>query len=138
MQMGLFEDVKETAGRRLMEMEKRLQVRMNGNHVLHRIAEVAPWHPAPEMRALQIPIDPEKREDIRPLHAPARVEVREGSGGEPAEVQLGKRWRRVARVADRWTGGRLICGGWRSRLRGRITGLDWRRMGARVGTAMGR
>ncbi len=103
MQMGLFEDVKETAGRRLMEMEKRLQVRMNGNHVLHRIAEVAPWHPAPEMRALQIPIDPAKREDIRPLHAPARVEVREGSGGEPAEVQLGKRWRRVARVADRWT-----------------------------------
>jgi len=103
MQMGLFEDVKETAGRRLMEMEKRLQVRMNGNHVLHRIAEVAPWHPAPEMRALQIPIDPEKREDIRPLHAPARVEVREGAGGEPAEVQLGKRWRRVARVADRWT-----------------------------------
>lgn len=103
MQMGLFEDVKETAGRRLMEMEKRLQVRMNGNHVLHRIAEVAPWHPAPEMRALQIPIDPAKRDDMRPLHAPARVAVREGAGGEPAEVQLGKRWRRVARVADRWT-----------------------------------
>ena len=103
MQMGLFEDVKETAGRRLMEMEKRLQVRMNGNHVLHRIAEVAPWHPAPEMRALQIPIDPAKRDDMRPLHAPAAVAVREGSGGEPAEVQLGKRWRRVARVADRWT-----------------------------------
>lgn len=103
MQMGLFEDVKETAGRRLMEMEKRLQVRMNGNHVLHRIAEVAPWHPAPEMRALQIPIDPAKRDDIKPLHAPAEVAVREGSGGEPAAVQLGKRWRRVARVADRWT-----------------------------------
>lgn len=103
MQMGLFEDVKETAGRQLMEMEKRLQARMNGNHVLHRIAEVAPWHPAPEMRALQIPIDPAKRDDMRPLHAPARVTVREGSGGEPAEVQLGKRWRRVARVADQWT-----------------------------------
>ena len=103
MQMGLFEDVRETAGRRVMEMEKRLQVRMNGNHVLHRIAEVAPWHPAPEMRALQIPIDPAKRDDMRPLHAPARVAVREGSGGEPVEVELGRRWRRVARVADRWT-----------------------------------
>ena len=103
MQMGLFEDVRETAGRRVMEMEKRLQVRMNGNHVLHRIAEVAPWHPAPEMRALQIPIDPAKRDDMRPLHAPARVAVREGAGGEPVEVELGRRWRRVARVADRWT-----------------------------------
>ncbi len=103
MQMGLFEDVRETAGRRVMEMEKRLQVRMNGNHVLHRIAEVAPWHPAPEMRALQIPIDPAKRDDMRPLHAPAPVAVREGWGGEPVEVELGRRWRRVARVADRWT-----------------------------------
>ena len=103
MQMGLFEDVKETAGRRLMEMERRLQVRMNGKHILHRIAEVAPWHPAPEMRAMQIPIDPEKREDIRPLHAPTPVEVREGAGGEPVEVQLARRWRRVARIADRWT-----------------------------------
>ena len=103
MQMGLFEDVRETAGRRLLEMEKRLQVRMNGKHVLHRIAQVAPWHPAPEMRALQIPIDPAKRDDIRPLHAPAPVGVREGSGGQPMAVQLGKLWRRVARVADRWT-----------------------------------
>ena len=103
MQMGLFEDVKETAGRRLMEMERRLQVRMNGKHILHRIAEVAPWHPAPEMRAMQIPIDPAKREDIRPLHAPTPVEVREGSGGEPVAVQLARRWRGVARIADRWT-----------------------------------
>ena len=116
-------------------MEKRLQVRMNGNHVLHRIAEVAPWHPAPEMRALQIPIDPAKRDDMRPLHAPAPVAVREGSGGEPVEVELGRRWRRVARVADRWT---LICGGWRSRLRVRISGLGWWGMGVGVGRMMGR
>ncbi len=103
MQMGLFEDVKEEAGRRLMEMERRLQVRMNGKHILHRIAEVAPWHPAPEMRAMQIPIDPAKRDDIRPLHAPTPVEVREGSARQPVAVQLARRWRGVARIADRWT-----------------------------------
>ena len=102
-QMGLFQDVKETAGRRLMEMERRLQVRMNGTHVLHRIAEVAPWHPAPEMRALQIPIDPAKQDDIKPLHAPAPVEVREGSARLPAAVRIERRWRRVTRIADRWT-----------------------------------
>ena len=102
MQMGLFEDVRETAGRRLLEVERRLQVRMNDN-VLHRIAEVAPWHPVPELRALQIPIDPAKRDDIRPLHAPAPVEVREGLARQPDAVQIERRWRRVARVADRWT-----------------------------------
>ena len=103
MQMGLFEDVKEEAGRRLMEMERRLQARMNGKHILHHIAEVAPWHPAPEMRAMQIPIDPAKRDDIRPLHAPTPVEVREGSARQPVAVQLARRWRGVARIADRWT-----------------------------------
>ena len=102
MQMGLFEDVRETAGRRLLEMEKRLQVRMNGKHVLHRITQVAPWHPAPEMRALQIPIDPAKRDDIKPLHAPTPVEVREGLARQPDAVQIERRWRRVMRVADRW------------------------------------
>lgn len=102
MQMGLFEDMRETAGRRLLEMEKRLQARMNGKHVLHRIAQVAPWHPAPEMRALQIPIDPAKRDDIKPLHPPTPVEVREGLARQPDAVQIERRWRRVARVADRW------------------------------------
>ena len=87
----------------MMEMEKRLQARMNGRHVLHRIAEVAPWHPAPEMRALQIPIDPAKRDDIRPLHAPAAVAVQEGDRRQPVAVQIGRRWRRVTRIADRWT-----------------------------------
>ena len=66
---------------------------MNGKHILHHIAEVAPWHPAPEMRAMQIPIDPAKRDDIRPLHAPTPVEVREGSARQPVAVQLGRRWR---------------------------------------------
>ena len=102
-QMGFFQDVKETAGQRLIELERRLQVRMNGKHVLHRIAEVAPWHPAPEMRALQIPIDPAKRDDIKPLHAPTAVEVREGLARQPVAVQLERRWRPVARIEDQWT-----------------------------------
>ncbi len=102
-QIGLFQDVKEKASRRLLEMEKRLQVRMNGKPVLHRIAQVAPWHPAPEMRALQIPIDPAKKDDIKPLHAPTPVEVREGLARQPDAVQIERRWHRVTCIADRWT-----------------------------------
>ena len=55
------------------------------------------------MRALQIPIDPAKQDDIKPLHAPAPVEVREGSARLPAAVRIERRWRRVTRIADRWT-----------------------------------
>ena len=102
-QMALFQDAREDSHRRLVEMERRLQLRMNGEHLLHRIREVAPWHPAPEMRALQIPIDPSKSDAIKPLHAPTVVEVREGVDSAPVAVRLKRRWRRVARIADRWT-----------------------------------
>ena len=76
---------------------------MGGGHSLHRIAEVAPWHPAPEMRALQVPIDPSGRNAIRPLHTPKPVEVQEGKEGEPVSVRVDRRWLNVARIDDRWT-----------------------------------
>ena len=102
-QMGLLKDVRDDRRRRLVEADRRLQALMGGGHALHRIAEVAPWHPAPEMRVLQVPIDPSGRDDIRPLHTPKPVEVREGERGEPVSVQVGRRWQRVSRIDDRWT-----------------------------------
>ncbi len=102
MQMGLLKDVRDDRHRRLVEADRKLQALMGGGHALHRIAEVAPWHPAPEMRVLQVPIDPSGRDDIRPLHTPKPVEVREGEGGEPVSVQVGRRWQRVSRIDDRW------------------------------------
>ena len=102
-QMGLLKDFQDDRRRRLVEVERRLQAVMGGGHTLHRIAEVAPWHPAPEMRALQVPIDPSGRDAIRPLHTPKPVEVREGTKGDPVSVLLRRRWRRVARIDDMWT-----------------------------------
>ena len=84
------------------DVDRRLQARMGG-HALYRIVEVAPWHPAPEMRALQVPIDPSGRDAIRPLHQPSPVEVREGAKHEPVSVRVKKRWQRVARIQDSWT-----------------------------------
>ena len=81
--MGLLKDFQDDRHRRLVEVERSLQAVMGGGHTLHRIAEVAPWHPAPEMRALQVPIDPSGRDAIRPLHTPKPVEVREGTEGAP-------------------------------------------------------
>ena len=102
-QMGLLKDVQDNRRKCLVEAERRLRAVMGGGHALHRIAEVAPWHPAPEMRALQVPIDPSGRDCIRPLHMPKPVEVREGTEGDPVSVRLKRRWQRVARIDDQWT-----------------------------------
>ena len=69
-QMGLLKDAQDDTRRRLEDVDRRLQARM-GDHALYRIVEVAPWHPAPEMRSLQVPIDPSGRDAIRPLHQPS-------------------------------------------------------------------
>ena len=102
-QMGLLKNAREDRLRRLVEVDQRLQALMGGSHTLHRVAEVAPWHPAPEMRSLQVPIDPSGRDAIRPLHTPRPVEVRVGAEGDPVSVLLRRRWRRVARIGDQWT-----------------------------------
>ena len=101
-QMGLLRDAQDERHRRLVEVDLRLRGLMGG-HALHRIAQVAPWHPAPEMRALQVPIDPSGRDTIRPLHTPKPVEVREGMEREPVSVRVERRWQRVARIDDHWT-----------------------------------
>ena len=101
-QMGLLKDVHE-GRRRLEEVERQLRERMNGEHALYRIAEVAPWHPAPDMRALQVPIDPSGADAIKPLHLPRPVEVQEGTAREPVSVCLERRWQQVALISDTWT-----------------------------------
>ncbi len=101
-QMGLFDGPRRDRERRIAETERRLRDRLGGVHALYRVEEVAPWHPAPEMRALQVPVDPSAREAVRPLHSPEPVEIREGAEGEPVSVLYRRRWRHVACIDDRW------------------------------------
>ena len=83
---------------------------MGGRHALHTIAQVAPWHPAPEMRALQVPVDPSGRDAIKPLQTPQPVEVRtEGHGDSRRRcvwADTGAKWPAST------TGGPSICGGY--------------------------
>ena len=102
-QMGLLPDVREGRERHLVEVERQLQSRTGGASVLHRVAEVAPKHPAPEMRAMQVPVDSRGREGLRPISTPVAIEVRDGPDGEPIEVCAGNRWHRVAHVEDTWS-----------------------------------
>lgn len=102
-QMEMLKDARDDKQRRLVEVDRKLRPLMGGRHALHTIARVAPWHPAPEMRALQVPVDPSGRDAIKPLQTPQPVEVSTEEDGEPASVLVDRRWRRVARIDDRWT-----------------------------------
>ncbi len=102
-QMEMLRNSRDDMHERLVEVDRKLKPLMGGGHALHTIARVAPWHPAPEMRALQVPVDPSGRDAIKPLQTPQAVEVRTEGDGEPASVRVGNDWRRVARIDDRWT-----------------------------------
>ncbi len=102
-QMEMLRNTRNDMHERLVEVDRKLKPLMGGGHALHTIARVAPWHPAPEMRALQVPVDPSGRDAIKPLQTPQAVEVRTEGDGEPASVRVGNDWRRVARIDDRWT-----------------------------------
>ena len=102
-QMGLLRDAYDDRHMQLVETDRRLQGLMGGAHALYRVADVAPWHPVPEMRTLQVPIDPTGKDSIRVLNSPRPVEVREDSTGEPESVRFNRHWQRVERIEDRWT-----------------------------------
>ena len=102
-QAGLFHDVQRNRELRLLDAERQIQARINGNHALYRVVDVAPWHPAPEMRAVQVPIDPSGRDGMKPLAVPVSVAVQEGPHREPVAVRLGEQWHALTRIEDRWS-----------------------------------
>lgn len=102
-QSGLFHDVKRDRRERLLEAERQIQTRTSGVQGLYRVVDVAPWHPAPEMRAVQVPVDPAGRDGMKPLAEPVSVAVKEGPGREPAAVRLGRHWHTLGGVEDRWS-----------------------------------
>ena len=104
-QAGLIRDARESGRETLVGVDRRLSARFGGVHALHRAVEVAPWHPAPEMRSLLVPIDPLASDSVRALQVPASAEVRETTGeGErrPDSLLRDGGWRRIERIDERW------------------------------------
>ena len=100
--MGLLPEVRESNKRRLVEVDRELRARTGGSPALYRVVGVAPWHPAPEMRALRVPVDSSARDEVRSLSSPVLVVVREGRGRQPKAVRLGSRWLQVSRIEEQW------------------------------------
>lgn len=101
-QMGLLRDVRKDRSDRLVEADRQLQARMQGKRSLFRVVDIAPWHPAPELRALQVPIDPAVKDNMKPLATPTAAEVRAGADNRPIAVRLKNRWHQVACIDDQW------------------------------------
>ena len=104
-QAGLIKDARESGRETLAGVDRRLSSRFGGVRALHRAVEAAPWHPAPEMRSLLVPIDPLASDSVRALHMPAPAEVRETTGeGErrPESLLRDGMWRPIERIDERW------------------------------------
>ncbi len=101
-QLGLLEDARDRRRDRLADIDKKLRVRMRNIPALHKVVEVSPWHPLPEMRALKIPLDSACNDTFTPLHVPLLVTVREGEAHRPLAVRLKKGWQEIDGIDDLW------------------------------------
>ncbi len=78
-QLSLLSDLRGDRERRLDEAEGQLQARMGGKPALYRVVEVATWHPAPELRAMQVPVGAAGTEGMKPLSRPSSGRGRRAS-----------------------------------------------------------
>ena len=101
-QLGLLPEARESHKRRLVEVDRGLRARTGGTPALYRVVGVSPWHPAPEMRTLRVPVDSSEGDSIRSISAPLPVAVREGRDRQPEAVCLSNRWRKVDRIEEQW------------------------------------
>ena len=101
-QLGLLEDARDRRHERITDIDRKLRAKMQNVPALHRIVDVAPWHPVPEMRALKVPVDPSHSDAFAPLHSPLPVDVRESQGRLPLAIQSKKVWRKIHDIDDYW------------------------------------
>ena len=102
-QLGLLDDARDRRRDRIMETERKLRSLMKGAPALHKVVEVAPWHPIPELRALRVPIDADDGGALLPFHEPTPVDVRESEAHRPLAVRLKSGWRGVSAIDDLWS-----------------------------------
>ncbi len=101
-QLGLLEDARDRRHERITDIDRKLRARMQNVPALHRVVDVAPWHPVPEMRALKVPLNSASGDAFTPLYSPLSVVVRESEGRLPLAVQLERGWQEICGIDDYW------------------------------------
>ena len=101
-QLGLLEGARDRRRGRIADIDRKLRARMPSVPALHRVVEVAPWHPVPEMRALKVPVDATHCEALTSLHSPLPVVVRESDAHRPLAVRMKRSWQKIDSIDDHW------------------------------------
>ena len=101
-QLGLLEEARDRRLDRIADIDRKLRARMQNVPALHKVVEVSPWHPVPEMRALKIPLDPACDDTFTPLHSPLLVTVRESEAHRPLAIRLKRSWQDICGIDDTW------------------------------------
>ena len=101
-QLGLLEEARDRRRYRLADIDRKLRAKMQNVPALHKVVEVSPWHPVPEMRALKVPVDSASGDEFTPLHSPLPVAVREGESHRPLAVQSLKGWQEIHGIDELW------------------------------------
>jgi hypothetical protein len=99
-QTGFLPEVRD-ATKDFAEVDRRIRVRTNGSPSLYRIVRLNPHHPLPEMRALQVPVDPAAGDYAKPVQVPDPVNVLEGDT-IPRTLSIGRRRIDIAGVEETW------------------------------------
>ena len=102
-QGGILRNTRDSSAERLVDVDRRLQPHLNGSPALYRVVDVAPDHPLPEMRVVQVPIDPSAAQRMKPLNLPAPIPARLESGSTVAVTPSVKRKEQIAAIEDSWT-----------------------------------
>ncbi len=99
-QPGLVRGVRE-ADQDFAGVDQRIRPRAEGKPGLYRVMAVHPSHPAPEMRAVQVPVDRDASGHVKALQTPVPVRVLEEEA-LPTAVFTGGRMAPVLCVEDTW------------------------------------
>jgi DNA polymerase-4 len=97
-QASLLKEVKDSCKATLVDLDRGLRARGMGG--LYRITQVDPRYPLPEMRAVQVPVDPLAAQEIKPLSMATPVNVL--GAPSPEVLAFGDRRVKVVAIQDLW------------------------------------
>ncbi|MBM3935249.1 MAG: hypothetical protein FJ319_13295 [SAR202 cluster bacterium] len=87
--------------RDLAEIDRLLRARTKERSALYHILPIHPAHPVPEMRAIQVSVDPSAGSTVKTLQRPSPLKVLEGAA-IPKRLHVGERTVRISSVLDSW------------------------------------
>ena len=102
-QLSMFHNPYEKKEHLFNDLIKKNHFYLKETHTIYRVHKIAPLHPVPEMRAVQVAINKSMKDPIKHLYIPEKIFVQEGIHGEPYKIQRRRTWYGIRQIDDFWT-----------------------------------